>query len=48
MVSFIRSLEQENSPILEEIESEALKDKVPIIRKEMGKYAGGGRRDGPG
>lgn len=35
MVSFIRSLEQENTPILEEIESEALKDKVPIIRKEM-------------
>lgn len=35
MVSFIRSLEQENSPLLEEIERDALKDKVPIIRKEM-------------
>ena len=35
MASFIRSLERENSPILEKIEGEALRDQVPIIRKEM-------------
>lgn len=35
MVTFIRSLESENSEILETIEKEALETFVPIIRKEM-------------
>ncbi|MDE6957832.1 MAG: O-methyltransferase [Lachnospiraceae bacterium] len=35
MVSFIHSLERENSEILEKIEQEALDTYVPIIRKEM-------------
>ena len=35
IVSYINSLEKENSPVLEEIEKEARKDGVPIIRKEM-------------
>ncbi len=35
MVTFIRSLETENSEILEQIEKEALDTYVPIIRKEM-------------
>ena len=35
IVSYINSLEKENSPVLEEIEKEAGKDGVPIIRKEM-------------
>ena len=35
MVSYICSLEQENSEILETIEKEALDANVPIIRKEM-------------
>lgn len=35
IVSYINSLEKENSPILEKIEKEARKDGVPIIRKEM-------------
>ena len=35
IVSYINSLEKENSPFLEEIEKEARKDGVPIIRKEM-------------
>lgn len=35
MVTFINSLETENSEILETIEKEALENFVPIIRKEM-------------
>lgn len=35
MVSFIHSLERENSEVLEKIEQEALDAYVPIIRKEM-------------
>ena len=35
IVSYINSLEKENSPVLEEIEKEARKEGVPIIRKEM-------------
>ena len=35
MVTFINSLETENSEILETIEKEALETFVPIIRKEM-------------
>ena len=35
LVTYLHSLEQENSEILEEIEQEALRDSVPIIRKEM-------------
>lgn len=35
MVSYLHSLESENSEILETIEREALADEVPIIRKEM-------------
>ena len=35
IISYINSLEKENSPVLEEIEKEARKDGVPIIRKEM-------------
>ncbi|MGN0406364.1 MAG: O-methyltransferase [Bariatricus sp.] len=35
LVTYLHSLEQENSRILEEIEQEALRDNVPIIRKEM-------------
>lgn len=34
MLSFIRSLDSGNSPMLTAIEKEALEDKVPIIRKE--------------
>lgn len=35
LVTYLHSLETENSPVLEQIEQEALADKVPIIRKEM-------------
>ena len=35
MVTFIHSLETENSEVLESIEREALQTEVPIIRKEM-------------
>ena len=35
IVTFINSMETENSKILEAIESEALSTYVPIIRKEM-------------
>ncbi len=35
MVAFINSMETENSELLEQIEIEALEDKVPIIRKEV-------------
>ena len=35
MVTYIRSLETPESPIIEKIEQEALRDRVPIIRKEM-------------
>lgn len=35
IITFINSMETENSPILEVIESEALEANVPIIRKEM-------------
>ena len=35
LVTYLHSLEQENSEILEEFEQEALRDSVPIIRKEM-------------
>ncbi|MDD2978841.1 MAG: O-methyltransferase [Hespellia sp.] len=35
IVTFINSLETENSEVLETIEQEALADYVPIIRKEM-------------
>lgn len=35
LVTYLHSLEMENSEILETIEREALADRVPIIRKEM-------------
>lgn len=35
MVEYIHSLETRNSEILEKIEQEALRERVPIIRKEM-------------
>lgn len=35
IVSYINSLEQENNQVLTEIEKEAHRDSVPIIRKEM-------------
>lgn len=35
MIAFINSMETENSPVLEEIEREALETFVPIVRKEM-------------
>ena len=35
IVTFINSLETENSIILEDIEKEALAASMPIIRKEM-------------
>ena len=35
IVDYIHSLETRNSDILETIEQEALKERVPIIRKEM-------------
>lgn len=35
LVTYLHSLEQKNSEILEKIEQEALQDEVPIIRKEM-------------
>ena len=35
MVTFIRSLEVPESAVIEAIEQEALRDRVPIIRKEM-------------
>ena len=34
IVTFLNSMETENSEILEQIEKEALADRVPIIRKE--------------
>lgn len=34
-VTYLHSLESSNSPLLEEIEEQAKKDYVPIIRKEM-------------
>ena len=41
LVTYLHSLEQENSEILEEIEQEALRDSVPIIRKEMQSFLKG-------
>ena len=35
LVTYINSLDSGNTPLLEEIEAEAKKDYVPIIRKEM-------------
>lgn len=35
MVTYIRSLEMPESAVIEAIEQEALRDRVPIIRKEM-------------
>lgn len=35
LVTYLHSLEQKNSEILEKIEQEALQNEVPIIRKEM-------------
>lgn len=35
IVTYIHSLERANIPVLEEIEKEAIRDGVPIIRKEM-------------
>ena len=35
LVTYINSLETGNTQILDEIEKEALRDDVPIIRKEM-------------
>ena len=35
LVTYLHSLETDNSPVLLQIEQEALADKVPIIRKEM-------------
>lgn len=36
IVAYINSLDKGNSPILNEIEKEARREEVPIIRKEMG------------
>ena len=36
LVTYINSLDRGNTPVLDEIEKEALRDFVPIIRKEMG------------
>lgn len=38
IVAYINSLDRGNSPILNQIEMEALADEVPIIRKEMGNF----------
>ena len=35
LVTYINSLDRGNTPVLDEIEKEALRDFVPIIRKEM-------------
>ena len=35
MVAYINSLDMGNTPFLEKIQEEALKDRVPIIRREM-------------
>ena len=35
LVTYINSLDRGNTPVLHEIEKEALRDFVPIIRKEM-------------
>ena len=35
LVTYINSLDRDNTPVLDEIEKEALRDFVPIIRKEM-------------
>ena len=35
MVTYIRSLEVPESAVIEAIEQEALRDRVPIIRQEM-------------
>ena len=35
LVTFIRSLDERNSPVLEMVEREALEQKVPVIRPEM-------------
>ena len=35
IVSYIHSLESQNSEVLTKIEQSAIKDNVPIIRKEM-------------
>ncbi len=41
IVTFINSMETENSKILEAIESEVLSTYVPIIRKEMQSFLKG-------
>ncbi len=38
LVTYVNSLGQDNSPLLMEIEQEALRDYVPIIRKETQNY----------
>ncbi len=38
LTTYINSLEQGNTPLLEEIEREALENYVPIIRKEMQQF----------
>lgn len=35
LVTYIHSLEKTNSPVLNTIEQQAIKDRIPIIRKEM-------------
>ena len=35
LVTYINSLDSGNTPLLEEIEAEAKKNYVPVIRKEM-------------
>ena len=39
MVTYIRSLEVPESAVIEAIEQEALRDRVPIIRKEMPEFS---------
>ena len=40
-VTYINSLDTGNTPLLEEIEQEALQTYVPIIRKEMQTFLNG-------
>ncbi len=45
MVTYIRSLEVPESAVIEAIEQEALRDRVPIIRKEMQSFSEGSADD---
>lgn len=37
LVTYINSLDRGNTAVLDEIEQEAIRDFVPIIRKEIGR-----------